>query len=151
MNFSNLNLTVTPGQFGQRPPVTKPNPGFLEELGEEAFRKLVSDHYDLLKDSDISELFPIDDPAEFAAAKKHAADFMIQICGGPSYFNQSRGAPQMVGRHAPFKITQKARLRWLECYAMLLPTLASTVSNDNIQSFWNYLDVFSNWMVNTPS
>jgi len=151
MNFSNLNLTVTPTQFGQRPPVTKPNPGFLQELTEEGFRKLVADHYDLLKDSDISELFPVDDPAEFAAAKKHAADFMIQICGGPSYFNQSRGAPQMVGRHAPFKITDKARLRWLECYAMLLPALSETVSNENIQSYWNYLNVFSQWMVNTPS
>ncbi len=151
MNFSSLNLTPTPGKFGQRPPVTKPNPGFLQELGEEDFRKLVSDHYDLLKDSDISDLFPVDDPEEFAAAKKHAADFMIQICGGPSYFNQSRGAPQMVGRHAPFKITEKARLRWLECYAMLLPALSDRVSTENIQSFWNYLNVFSQWMVNTPS
>ncbi len=151
MNFSNLNLTPTPGQFGQRPPVTKPNPGFLQELGEEGFRKLVSDHYDLLKESDISDLFPVDDPEEFAAAKKHAADFMIQICGGPSYFNQSRGAPQMVGRHAPFKITEKARLRWLECYAILLPGLADRVSTENIQSFWNYLNVFSQWMVNTQA
>jgi hemoglobin len=151
MNFTNLNLSVTPGQFGQRPPVTKPNPGFLQELGEEGFRKLVADHYDLLKDSDISHLFPVSDPEEFAAAKKHAADFMIQICGGPAYFNQSRGAPQMVGRHAPFKITEKARLRWLECYAMLLPALSPKVSNENIQSFWNYLNVFSQWMVNTQS
>ncbi len=151
MNFSSLNLTVTPGQFGQRPPVTKPNPEFLQELGEEGFRKLVSDHYELLKDSDISDLFPVDDPNEFAAAKKHAADFMIQICGGPSYFNQSRGAPQMVGHHAPFKITEKARLRWLECYAMLLPGLSGKVSDENIQSFWNYLNVFSQWMVNTPA
>ena len=151
MNFSSLNLVITPGVFGQRPPVTKPNPGFLEELGEEAFRKLVSDHYDLLKDSDIAELFPVNNPDEFAAAKKHAADFMIQICGGPKYFNESRGAPQMVGRHAPFKITEKARQRWLECYAMLLPALAPTVSTANIQSFWDYLNVFSQWMVNTPS
>jgi len=150
MNFSNLNLTVSPGQFGFRPPVTKPNPGFLTELGEEGFRKLVSDHYDLLKESDISELFPVHDEHLFAEAKKHSADFMIQICGGPSYFNQSRGAPQMVGRHAPFKITEKARLRWLECYAMLLPGLTGKVSDENIQSFWNYLNIFSQWMVNTP-
>ncbi len=151
MNFSTLDLTATPGQFGHRPPVTKPNPEFLQELGEEAFRKLVNDHYELLKDSDIAHLFPTEDPNEFAAAKKHAADFMIQICGGPSYFNQSRGAPQMVGRHAPFAITEQARLRWLECYAMLLPSLSPKVSNENIQSFWNYLNVFSQWMVNTQS
>ena len=151
MNFSNLNLAVTPGQFGQRPPVTKPNPAFLTELGEEAFRKLISDHYELLKDSDIAFLFPVNDEKEFAAAKKHAADFMIQICGGPAYFNESRGAPQMVGRHAPFRINEQARLRWLELYAMLLPALSGKVSDENIQSFWNYLNVFSQWMVNTPS
>lgn len=151
MNFTNLNLTITPGQFGSRPPVTKPNPGFLTELGEEGIRKLVSDHYDLLKVSDIFHLFPINDEKELDVAKKHAADFMIQICGGPSYFNDSRGAPQMVGRHAPFRITEKARQRWLECYAMLLPGLRGKASDENIQSFWNYLEVFSQWMVNTPS
>lgn len=151
MNFSNLNLTITPGQLGTKPPVTKPNPGFLQELGEEGFRKLIADHYDLLKISDISHLFPVNDPEEFAAAKKHAADFMIQICGGPAYFNQSRGAPMMGQRHAPFRIDEAARKRWLECYAMLLPALAPTVSNENIQSFWNYLNDFSQWMVNTAS
>jgi len=144
-----MNLFTTPGQLGQRPPVTKPNPEFLQELGEEGFRKLVSDHYELLKDSDISHLFPVTDPQEFADAKKHAADFMIQICGGPSYFNQSRGAPRMVGRHEPFAITEGARQRWLECYAMLLPALSDRVKDENIQSFWNYLNVFSQWMVNT--
>ena len=151
MNFSNLNLTVTPGHLGNKPPVTKPNPEFLQELGEEGFRKLVNDHYELLKVSDISHLFPVNDPEEFAAAKKHAADFMIQICGGPAYFNQSRGAPMMGQRHAPFRIDEAARRRWLECYAMLLPALAPTVSNHNIQSYWDYLNVFSQWMVNTAS
>ena len=144
-----MNLYTTPGQFGQRPPVTKPNPEFLQELGEEGFRTLVSDHYELLKESDIANLFPVEDETEFANAKKHAADFMIQICGGPSYFNQSRGAPRMVGRHEPFAITEGARQRWLECYAMLLPGLSDKVSDENIQSFWNYLNVFSQWMVNT--
>jgi len=151
MNFSTLNLAATPGQLGVKPDVTKPNPGFLIELGEEGFRKLVADHYDLLKESDISHLFPVDDPQEFADAKKHAADFMIQICGGPAYFNASRGAPMMGKRHAPFRIDEHARQRWLECYAILLPGLSPKVSNENIQSFWNYLNVFSQWMVNTPS
>lgn len=147
-----MNFIISQGQMGVRPPVTKPNPQFLVQLGEEGFRELVSEHYELLKESDIAELFPTENPEAFAAAKKHAADFMIQICGGPAYFNTSRGAPQMVGRHAPFKITPQARVRWLECYAMLLPALVEKgVSEENILSYWNYLDVFSHWMVNTPS
>lgn len=151
MNFSTLNLVATPGNLGTKPDVTKPNPAFLTELTEEGFRELIAKHYDLLKDSDISGLFPTEDPEEFAAAKKHAADFMIQICGGPAYFNASRGAPMMGKRHAPFRIDEHARQRWLECYAMLLPALSPKVSNENIQSYWNYLNVFSQWMVNTPS
>lgn len=147
-----MNLTISEAPLGVRPPVTKPLPGFLPELGEERFRKLVSDHYELLRTSDISFLFPVNDEDEFKAAKKHAADFMIQICGGPAYFNQSRGEPRMVGRHAPFRIDAAARHRWLGFYALLITELeAEGINPEYIQSFWNYLDVFSLWMVNTPT
>ena len=147
-----MNLTITPSTLGDKPPVTKAYPQFLQQIGEERFRKMVSDHYELLKNSSIKHLFPIDDPEEFAAAKKHAADFMIQICGGPAYFNASRGAPQMGRRHAPFAITAEARVVWLELYAQVLSELvADGVSEENIESFWRYLEVFSKHMVNTQS
>ena len=54
-----MKLTVTHGEIGVRPPVTKPHPGFFQEVGEERFRKLVNDHYESIKDSDIAFLFPI--------------------------------------------------------------------------------------------
>lgn len=147
-----MNLTITEGALGVRPPVTKPHPGFLFEVGEERLRKLVNDHYEKIRTSDISFLFPIFDEDDFSAAKKHAADFLIQICGGPAYFNQSRGEPRMVGRHAPFRIDAAARRRWLEFYAELLPALEQEgINPEYIQSFWNYLDIFSIWMINTPS
>lgn len=147
-----MNLTITEGTLGVRPPVTKPHPGFLFQVGEERLRKLVNDHYELIRTSDISFLFPIFDEDDFSAAKKHAADFLIQICGGPDYFNQTRGEPRMVGRHAPFRIDAAARHRWLEFYAQLLPALeAEGINPEYIQSFWDYLDIFSIWMINTPS
>lgn len=147
-----MELKITDGVLGVRPPVTKPHPGFYFQVGEERLRKLVSDHYDLIRTSDIAFLFPVNDEDDFAAAKKHAADFLIQICGGPDYFAQSRGEPRMVGRHAPFRIDEASRRRWLEIYAELLPPLeAEGVSPEYIESFWNYLDVFSIWMINTPS
>ena len=114
-----MNLEITYAQFGVRPPVKKPIPEFLIELGEERIRKLISDHYDAIKKSDIYFLFPQDD-AEFEKAKIHSSDFIIQICGGPAYFNQNRGAPQMVGRHAPFAIDAKAREEWLRLYKPLI-------------------------------
>ena len=147
-----MTLEITPGQLGIRPPVTKPHPGFYHQVGEERFRKLVDDHYELIRTSDIGFLFPINDEDDFQQAKDHAADFLIQICGGPDYFNQHRGQPQMVGRHAPFRIDEPARRRWLEFYAELLVALEDEgVDPEYIKSFWVYLDVFSIWLINTPS
>lgn len=142
-----MQFNISQAQLGTRPPVVKPDPKVLEFLGEEGMRKMVSDHYDLLRQSDIKGLFP---PTEegFAMAKQHSADFFIQICGGVDYFNQNRGAPMMVARHQPFKITPSARKIWLESYAIVLNSM--DMPEDLKQSFWNYIDIFSIWMLNTP-
>lgn len=146
-----MELKITDGVLGVRPPVAKPHPGFFHQVGEERFRKLVDDHYEMIRNSDIAFLFPVNDEDDFSVAKKHAADFLIQISGGPDYFAQTRGEPRMVGRHAPFRIDEKARRRWLEFYGVLLPKLEDEgVNPEYIQSFWDYLDIFSIWMINTP-
>jgi hemoglobin len=147
-----VELKITDGELGVRPPVAKPHPGFFYEVGEERFRKLVNDHYNSIKTSDIAFLFPIFDDDDFAEAQKHAADFLIEISGGPDYFTQSRGEHQMVGRHAPFRIDEKARRTWLELYQPLLYKLEDEgISVEYIESFWNYLDIFSKWVINTPT
>ncbi len=144
-----MNLEISQAQFGVRPPVTKPIPEFLIEVGEEGIRNLISKHYDSIKQSDISYLFPVDE-VEFEQAKVNSADFFIQICGGPKYFNTNRGAPQMVGRHAPFRIDAKARQTWLELYKPLIKELKEQgVTETSLKSFWGYLDIFSIWMINT--
>jgi hemoglobin len=99
-----------------------------------------------MRKSSISDLFP-QDASAFEAVKKHSADFFVQICGGPPYFNQNRGKPMLINRHAPFKITYRARLVWLDCYRDALAKL--TIPDELILSFWNYINVFSIWMVNT--
>jgi len=144
-----MDLEISHAQFGVRPPVNKPIPEFLLEVGEEGLRELISNHYDAIKQSDIYHLFPQDDK-EFEQAKVNSADFFIQICGGPAYFNRHRGAPRMVGRHAPFAIDAKARKRWLELYKPLLEELNNQgITETSLKSFWNYLDIFSIWMINT--
>ena len=141
-----MNYIITQGEVGVAQPVDLPNPKFLEALGETGMRKLVSDHYDLLIQSDIKDLFP-PTAQGLEMAKKHSADFFIQICGGPSYFNQNRGAPMMKARHNPFKINQKARRIWLESYIIILKDL--DIDEDLKKSFWDYIDKFSIWMMNT--
>lgn len=81
--------------------------------------------------------------------KKRAADFFIQILGGHPHFTETRGAPRMVGRHAPFRITPSARRVWLELYIPILESLEDRVPQPLIEIFWNYLNIFSTWMINT--
>ena len=147
-----MKLTITDGKIGVRPPVAKPHPGFLDEVGEERFKKLVYDHYELIRNSNIAFLFPVHDDDDFEDAKRHAFSFLIEISGGPDYFTQERGEHQMVGRHAPFRIDEEGRKKWLELYIPLLEELVDEgITPEYIESFWNYLDIFSMWLVNTES
>lgn len=143
-----MDLQINTYQFGERPEVTKPNPEFYKHLGEDGIRKMVSRHYDLLRVSSINHLFAKDD-AEFELSKQNSADFMIQICGGPDYFNQHKGKPMMADRHAPFTITPEGRLVWLNCYKQAL--LELEIPEYLVVSFWDYINNFSNWIVNTPT
>ena len=150
MNFSesSLHFTILPYQEGVKPPVSKPNPAFLEEIGEEGMRDLFNRFYMSLHVSPIQELFPQTEE-EMKIASQHSADFFIQICGGTPYFNQNRGAPQMGRRHAPFTITPEARLHWLVLFEDALQPLVGEISDENMQSLWDYINVFSIWMINT--
>nr|WP_319271905.1 hypothetical protein [uncultured Draconibacterium sp.] len=131
---------------GVRPGVTLPSPLMFQILKEEGMRKMVSDHYDLIVQSRIKDLFP-KNPIALEKAKEHSADFFIQICGGPDYFNQNRGKPQLNRRHLPFKITEEGRIEWLNCYQQVLSKL--DLPDEVLKSFWKYLDDFSKWMVNS--
>ncbi len=142
-------LEITEAGLGERIPVHKPIPEFLIEVKEDGIRELISQHYEVLKVSEISGMFPQDE-AGIEEAKKNASDFFIQICGGPAYFIQNRGAPQMIGRHAPFAIDAHARVVWLELFKPILFKLEKEgVTETSLKSFWSYLDIFSIWMINT--
>jgi len=56
----------------------------------------------------------------------------------------------MVRRHTPFRIDTKARETWLKLYKPLILELKKKgITETSLQSFWNYINVFSVWMVNT--
>ena len=141
-----MQLLITEYKPGERPNVERPSVEVYRILGEEGIRSLVSDHYELLKNSTVKELFP-EDETGLEKAKKHAADFFVQICSGPMYFSKNRGRPMMYKRHLPHKITPEARKIWLECYREAL--LKRNLPEEVMLSFWNYLDTFSLWMVNS--
>lgn len=141
-----MDFHISQYEFGHRPPVTIPSPEILKILKEEGIRQMVSDHYDLLSKSEIKHLFPRIEEA-LDKAKQRSSDFFIQICGGHPYFNENRGKPMLARRHAPFTITPEARNVWLDCYRQVLSRL--DLPAELKKSFWDYLNVFSFWMVNT--
>lgn len=140
-----MELKINQYKFGERPVVTRGNREILERLGEERIRKLVHDHYDLLRQSEINHLFPQEDAA-FKEAQIRSADFFVQALGGYPYYKEKRGDPKLAMRHRPFAIDAQARKVWLSCYQQLLPQL--DLPKELIESYWNYLNVFSAWMVN---
>jgi len=144
-----MNYTITPHNTNFIPPVQKPTPSFLEEVGEKGIRDLLSRLYLNLDKSPVRNIFPPEDTDGMLEAAQVSADFFIQICGGPDYFNQNRGMPQMRGRHAPFAITPEARLHWLTCFEEALKPLEDEISKESLESFWNYLNIFSIMMINT--
>jgi len=141
-----MELKITPLSFGETPEVPQPDNRLLTILGEEGIRKLVSDHYDLIANSKIKHLFPPKGKG-LEIAKQKSADFFIQRLGGPDYYEQHRGKPMLVSRHRYFNITSSYLIVWLDCYRQVLQTLDAP--QEVIISFWNFLDLFSNWMVNT--
>jgi len=143
-----MDYSILPHNANYIPPVEKPLPRFLDEAGEQGIRDLLSRFYVCLDKSAIRDIFPAKDAQEMEEAAQSSADFFIQICGGPAYFNQNRGMPKMRMRHAPFNITAEGRLHWLVCFENALKPLEETVSEESLQSFWNYVNIFSIMMIN---
>ncbi len=142
-----MELKIVEAPFGFRPRIVMPSPEFYRKIGEEGVRKLIHDHYELLRISNVSHLFP-QDKKGFEQAKKNSADFFVQMLGGPQHYFKNRGRPMMAKRHAAFKIQPQSRITWLQCYQEILPKL--DLPEELVLSFWNYLNLFSLWMVNTP-
>ena len=143
-----MNYTILPYNTDYIPSVERPNDTFLPQVTEQGIRDLLSRFYICLDKSAIRDIFPAQDSTEMEEAAQTSADFFIQICGGPAYFNQRHGMPKMRQRHVPFSVTAEGRLHWLTCFEEALKPLESTVSEESLQSFWNYLNIFSIMLIN---
>jgi hemoglobin len=143
-----IELKITP-YTGKLIPVQRIPANFFSTVGEEKIRQFINIHYEYIKVSQIKHLFPIHSNEAFENAKQFAADFIIQVSGGPDYFNKSRGAPMLKKRHLPFAITPEARDIWLQLYIKAL--MEVDIPEDILEGYWVYLDAFSIAMINTPS
>jgi hemoglobin len=80
-------------------------------VGDEGFQRLVHAFYQQIPADDlIGPMYPIND---LAGAEDRLRGFLIYRFGGPQTYLEDRGHPRLRGRHAPFKVDQSARDRWI--------------------------------------
>lgn len=140
-----MDFKVTKTVFGEKPDFDYPKPIFLEELGEEGLKKLFSDFYDLVVESDIGNFFP-QNHEELEKVKAHNVKFFIEACGGEKHYTNAVGHFDMLKAHEQFSITEKARREWLGCMEEVLKK--TNISDEAKQSFWDFLETFSKHTVN---
>lgn len=50
---------------------------------------------------------------DLVGARHRLAGFLVQYWGGPTTYSEERGHPRLRMRHAPFRVDEDARDRWL--------------------------------------
>ena len=80
-------------------------------IGDVGFERLVSAFYRRVRTDDI--LGPMYPPEDMAGAEQRLRDFLVFRFGGPERYISQRGHPRLRMRHAPFRITQAGRDRWV--------------------------------------
>ncbi len=146
-----VDYYYTTAVMGERPEVTLPNKEFLEQLTKEGFMEMVNHFYDLVPNSDIAHYFP-DDEEELALIKIKNGSYFMMMCGSgdESYISKHGGDFDQVKTHEMFSIPDKARIEWLGCWQEVLKPIEKSgkVAPEHIQSYWNWLEVFSKHIVN---
>lgn len=140
-----MNYHVSKTNFGETPSFDYPKPIFLEEIGIDGLKKLFSDFYDLIVDSDIGNFFPQDEDL-LEEVKAHNVKFFVEAAGGPKEYSQKMGHFDMLKTHEQFSITEKARREWLGTMEEVLRK--TDISDEAKQSFWDFLESFSKHTVN---
>lgn len=81
-------------------------------LGEAGIDKLVADFYRAIPDDPL--LGPMYPAHDLEGAAERLKLFLLYRLGGPPTYLEVRGHPALRRRHAPFRVDQAARDRWVQ-------------------------------------
>ena len=114
--------------------------------GEETFRRLVDRFYAGVADDPLLRPLYPEDPTMFAAAAEHLRLFLIQYWGGPGWYTERRGHPQLRMRHLPFSIGRRERDAWM---GHMRAAMASVDLDPTVRdAFVEYFEMASTAMMN---
>lgn len=111
--------------------------------GEEAFFRLVRRFYAGVEtDPVLRPLYPED----LEESIRHTALFLIQFCGGPRTYSDSRGHPRLRLRHLPFAIGQAERDAWVK---HMRAAVEEEIAHPQVREFLNdYFERTATFMMN---
>lgn len=94
--------------------MNEPDPvgGVCAEIGEEPVLAAVAAFYRLVAADDL--LRPLYPEEDLGPAETRLADFLVGRFGGSDRYVLTRGHPRLRMRHAPFRVDQAGRDRWIE-------------------------------------
>ena len=81
-------------------------------IGDEGFRRLVGAFYAQVPGDEV--LGPMYPPDDLSGAEERLRLFLIGRFGGPPTYIERRGHPRLRMRHAPFRLDEAARNRWVQ-------------------------------------
>ena len=111
--------------------------------GAQFFVDLVDRFYaEVVDDPVLAHMYPED----VTESKEHLALFLMQYWGGPTTYNEQRGAPRLRMRHVPFVIGQREAEAWLR--HMTSSVRAAGMQADDEQQLLEYLGMAASSLVN---
>ena len=116
-------------------------------IGLEGFHRLVAAFYRRVKIDDI--LGPLYPNQDFAGAEERLRLFLIQRFGGPGTYSEQRGHPRLRMRHAPFKVDERARNRWIELMEQALTE--AQLPDEVLPHLRKYFLDTATFMINHPA
>jgi hemoglobin len=87
-------------------------------------------------------------PEDLTESKRHLALFLEQYWGGPSTYMDERGHPRLRMRHAPFRITKKARDAWLVAMTTALDSVRAELTDEQFAQMTSYFDMAAHQLRN---
>lgn len=119
---------------------------FYDEIGGLAtMQRIVARFYEgVASDEVLRPMYPEED---LGPAEERLLLFLVQYWGGPSTYSELRGHPRLRMRHAPYRVDDDARVRWLTHMRAALDDVALPPEQD--AQFWEYVTHAAQFMVNT--
>ncbi|MBW4079690.1 MAG: globin, partial [Acidobacteria bacterium] len=103
--------------------------------GQLFFERLVESFYAVVAEDEL--LRPMY-PEDLTESKRTMVLFLGQYWGGPPTYVQERGHPRLRMRHAPFRITKKARDAWIQAMTSALQTVRSELTDEQFEEMTAY-------------